>query len=69
MAGVSLNDYVLEKLRSRPRETTLRHIADATGLHLDWLEMYSQRKIKDPSVNRVETLYVYLTGEELAMKE
>lgn len=68
MACVNLNDYVLNRLRDRPRYLTLRTIAEQTELKLDWLEMYSRGKIKDPSVNRVEKLYIFLTGEALAVK-
>lgn len=28
-----------------------------------WLRKFSSGQVKDPSVNRVEELYVYLTGE------
>lgn len=65
MTDPILRDKVLELLASRPRNTTYKDVAEATGLPEPWLKKFAANEIKDPSVNRVETLYNYLTGTPL----
>lgn len=36
-----------------------------TGLSPNWLSQFANRKIKEPSVNKVQRLYEYLIGREL----
>lgn len=60
-----LRDKVLDLLANRPREQTLKGIAEATGLPEAWLKVFAQGRIQDPSVNRVETLYNYLSEKPL----
>jgi hypothetical protein len=40
-------------------------IYDNTGLHPNWLSSIATGKNRDPSVNRIEKLYQYLTGTKL----
>jgi hypothetical protein len=60
-----LRDKVLTLLEERPRSLTLKDVAEGSGLPEAWLKSFASRKINDPSVNRVETLYTYLTGKPL----
>lgn len=46
-------------------ERTLPEIFRATGIPFYWLKSFSSGKYANPSVNRVETLYRYLTGKDL----
>lgn len=55
--------YVL--LRTRPRDVFLTDIADGTGIPLGWLKAFSQGRMSDPSVVRVEKLYNWLSDEPL----
>lgn len=56
---------VYKLLDERPRTVTLNDVADGTGLPVQWVKVLSARKIKNPSVNRVERLYTYLKGQPL----
>lgn len=38
-----------------------------TDLPYYWLKKFRSQEIKEPSVNRVQRLYEYLTGRELAV--
>lgn len=68
MITTKLRDATLEAVRNRPVHLTLKKISDETGLPVGWLKVFSQDKVPDPSANRVETLYEYLTGERLKVK-
>lgn len=48
------------KLKRRPRELELQHIADATGLSLGWLKSFARAAYANPDVNLVCTLGVFL---------
>lgn len=41
------------------------HIYKETGLPQHWLRKFAAGEFRDPSVNRVQTLYEYLTGRSL----
>lgn len=45
----------------------IKKIASDTGLGEPWLARFKSSQDYDPSVNRVETLYVYLSGRELKL--
>lgn len=55
--------------------TTLRLLKDSgkslptvyleTGLPFYWLRKFASGDVKDPSVNRIQKLYEYLTGKPL----
>lgn len=47
------------------REDTLPNIAADTDLSVHWLRKLKHGQIKDPSVNRIQRLYEYLTNSEL----
>lgn len=40
-------------------------IHSATGIPFYWLKKFSGGQVKDPSVNRVQALYEFLTGKSL----
>ena len=46
-------------------EETVRDMAAQAGLDYYWLRQFSTGSIKDPSVNRIERLYHFLTGQTL----
>jgi hypothetical protein len=43
----------------------LKDIEKATEIPEGWLKRFSCNKIADPSVNRIETLYNYLSDKKL----
>lgn len=55
-------------LNERPRSVTFARIEKETGLKQSWLKMVANGTIKDPSVNLIETLYFYLSGEKMGVK-
>lgn len=44
----------------------LNDIAEKSGLPYDWLVGIKYERIKEPSVNRIQKLYEYLTGKRLS---
>jgi len=48
-------------------EQTHMQICVSTGLQVNWLSGIATGRIRDPSVNRVQKLYEYLTGTKLAI--
>jgi hypothetical protein len=56
-----LRDKTRELLKNRPISMTLLLISEATGIEESWLKVFSSQGINEPSVNKVETLYLYLT--------
>lgn len=60
-----LYNVTLQLLADRPRRLTLNKIAEDTKLNIGWLMDFGTRRIKEPSVFKVETLYTYLTGKPL----
>lgn len=55
----------VQLLRNRPPDLSYRKISKEAKLPLRWLEQFAQDKIRNPSVNRIEALYEYLSGTEL----
>lgn len=55
-------------LNDRPRSVTFAKIQKETGLTESWLKMVASGSIKDPSVNLVEKLYVYLSGKQMGVE-
>lgn len=49
----------------RASDTPLLTIYKESGISFYWLKKFRDNEIKDPSVNRVQKLYEYLTGKEL----
>ena len=64
----SLRDRTLELLRDRNKLVTFRTIQNETKIKEDWLAKFSQGLIDNPSVNKIQTLYNYLSGHKLDLK-
>lgn len=62
---VNLMQRTIELLDNPPEGKSLPEIA--TDLHISyyWLRKFKSGEIKDPSVNKVQVLYEYLTGKPL----
>jgi hypothetical protein len=58
----TLRDKTLELVRDRPRRLTYKELEKQTGLPYLWIQHFAQERYHDPSVNRVETLYTFLSG-------
>ena len=63
----SLRDKTLELLLNRPFTKKYKDIEAETGLPEGWLKSFAAGYSKTPSVNRIETLYTYLSGKVLAL--
>lgn len=63
MIITSLRDETLALLKNRPVWMTFQIIFEETTIPVGWLKMFSQNKIADPSVNRIETLKAYLSNK------
>ncbi len=63
----TLRDRTYHALRQviENKQETLRSIATNTGLEWGWLRTFSLDNPPDPGVNKIETLYHYLTGQTL----
>ena len=61
----TLHKLTLELYKNRPRTTTIPDIAKKTKLPIRWLTDFQHAK--RPSVNRVQILYEYLTGDKLPL--
>lgn len=61
----SLHRTTLELLKSAG-ETTF-DVASATGLSYSWLCTFAADQMRNPSVNKVQKLYEYLTGKPLKL--
>jgi hypothetical protein len=60
-----LRDRTIELLKNRPASLQLKDIAKATEIPEGWLKMLVQGKIIDPGVNRVQTVFEFLTKQPL----
>lgn len=66
MAGFETLSLLVETRRLlKERRHTLEEIHHATRLPFHWLEKMLYNGVKDPSVNRVQKLYEFLTGSPL----
>lgn len=68
MTQTTLYERTLYHLRNRNIQLTLKEIAYVTHTNRNWLDKLSQGKIKNPSVNRIQTLYEYLTQTKLELR-
>lgn len=57
----------IELLRNRPRHVRLIDLAEQADVGQFWLVRFSQGDFKDPGVDKIERLYMALTGRELAL--
>ena len=48
-------------------DLSLREISDRADLPYDWLTAIKYDRIKNPSVNRIQQLYEFLTGNNLSV--
>ena len=51
--------------KERPRTQTIMRVHIDTEIPFHWLVHFSKGRVKNPPVNYIETLYVYLSGKEL----
>jgi hypothetical protein len=65
MGSVDIVTYTQYLLVNRPRYMTYKVITDHTMLHQRWLEQFAIGRIKEPSAQRIQMLYEYLTGKPL----
>lgn len=65
MITTTLRDATLNLVTNRPAHLKLKQIADDTGVPEGWLKIFAQGRIEDPSVNRIETIYNYLSDKTL----
>lgn len=48
-------------------EVSLADLSIQTGLPYHWLSGLKYKKVNNPSINRVETLYVFLSGQPVGL--
>lgn len=69
-AGTAPGSLMTETLRLlKERKETLINISDKTEIPFYWLRKFLGGEINDPSVNRVQRLYEYLSGTQLVKVE
>jgi hypothetical protein len=61
----SLHRRTLELLKASPLSTF--DVATATGLTYSWVAAFAADLMADPSVNKVQALYEFLTKSKLAV--
>lgn len=62
MDGKTLLDATKERLASR--QETLQEVADGAGVGYQWLAKFSQNRIADPSVNKVQAVHDYFLRKQ-----
>lgn len=62
-SSISLMNKTRELLKANDK--SLPEVYRETGISFYWLRKFRNGEIKDPSVNRIQNLYEYLTGEPL----
>jgi len=63
---VTLRLKTFNLLKNRPDNIRLKDISDASGLPLSWIKCFHLKGDKNSaSVDKVEKLYEYLTGNSL----
>lgn len=62
----SLHQRTRLLLIHRPRTVTLDEISAATDVSVAWLDSIVADRTKEPSVNSIQRLYEYLSGQELS---
>lgn len=60
-----LADATRKLIKNRPRTVTIDNISDATRLTRAWITDFVNFPHRDHGVDKVETLYFYLTGENV----
>lgn len=62
---MNLCEKTKKLLNERPRKLLLANISFETGLTVPWLKKFAIGEIENPSVNRIQKLYEFLTGKSL----
>jgi AraC-like DNA-binding protein len=62
---LTLHERTRQLIVNRPRPVTLETIADRANVSEAWLRSIIDGKVDDPSVNMIQRVYEFLTGEEL----
>lgn len=62
---MNLCEKTKQLLNNRPRKLILMNISFETGLKVPWLKKFANGEIDDPSVNRIQILYEFLTNSTL----
>lgn len=60
-----LRERTLHLVVNRPKTLTYWQIYQDTGITPEWLRAFVNGRARAPSVDLVEKLYVYLSGDEL----
>lgn len=55
----------IELIQNRSVKLTLNNISKDTGIPEAWISLLSNKKIIEPSANRVLRLYEYLSGKSI----
>lgn len=53
---------VIEQLKNRHSELSLRKISRETGLTFQWISLFLNKKIKNPGYTRIKKLHDYLSS-------
>jgi hypothetical protein len=61
----TLRERTYDLLRTRSFQTSVGKICRETGLSRGFVEDFSRGRTKDPSADRVQVLYEYLSGRQL----
>lgn len=64
----TLYDATLKLLKDRSRSVVLKQISRDTGLTHSWLTLLCSGALENPSVNKIQTLYEYLSNSKLELK-
>jgi hypothetical protein len=64
----TLLERTRELLKEEAKSRTLMEIHKETELPFYWLRKVASGETKDPSVNRIQTLYEHLSGKKLELK-
>jgi hypothetical protein len=65
MSSVCIVERSQELVRNRPRPITFRVIEEGTGISPRWLTDFTNGRITEPSAQRIQKLYEFLTGQPL----
>lgn len=62
-----MNQSLLERTREllKAANQPLPELAKSSGLPVSWLKKLRYGKIEDPSVNRIQRLYEFLSGSQI----
>lgn len=67
MIKTRLRDKTVSLLQNRSVKLTYKKISADTTIPVGWIKMLAADLIAGPDVNRIETLYEYLTKKELEL--